>query len=82
MSRSAPVQELNQELARQLNEEVRGDPLSPYTGKFVGIANGQVVATANDLDELVARLRPIEADPRRTLCLEAGLDYEAVQEIG
>jgi hypothetical protein len=75
------VQELNQELARKINEGARGDSHSPYTGKFVGIANGQVVAVADDLDELVQRLRQSEADPRQTFCLEAGLDYHAVQEI-
>jgi hypothetical protein len=80
VSTAAPVQELNRELARKLNDEARRNPQSPYGGKFVGIANGQVVAVANDLDELVRRLRQHGADPRHTLCMEAGLDYKEAQE--
>jgi hypothetical protein len=75
------VQELNRELARKINEEARSSPYSPYQGKFVGITNGQVVAVANDLDELVGCLRQQGADLRHTFCLEVGLDYEEVQEI-
>lgn len=81
MSMSATIQEINQELAQKINEEARRNPLSSYAGKFVGIANGQVVTVANNLEDLVHQLSQIEPDPRRTLCLEAGLDYEAVQEI-
>ena len=81
MSTAAVVQELNRDLARKNNQEARGDPHSPYVGKYVGIVNGQVVALADDLDELVRLLRQMEADPTRTFCLEAGLDYADVQEI-
>jgi hypothetical protein len=81
MSTSLVVQARNRELARTINEEARRNPQSPYTGKFVGIANGQVCAVADDLDTLVQRLQEAGADARDTLCLEAGLDYDAVQEI-
>jgi hypothetical protein len=81
MTTAEVVQGLNRDLARIINEEARGDPHSPYAGKFVGIADGHVVAVADDLDELVRLLRQIEADPTRTFCLEAGLDYDDVQEI-
>lgn len=75
------IQTQNQELARQINDEARTNPNSPYTGKFVGLANGKVVATADSLDEIVAELERTEADPQRTFCIEAGLDYEAAQAI-
>ena len=39
------------------------------------------MAVANDLDELVERLRQVEADPLQSLCVEVGLDYGQVQEI-
>jgi hypothetical protein len=81
MLTAAVVQELNRDLARKINEEARGNRHSPYAGKFVGIANGQVVAVADDLDGLVRLLRQTEADPTRTFCLEAGLDYDDVQDI-
>lgn len=81
MSDSAAVQRTNEELARQINEEARRDPKSPYAGKFVGIANGRVVVVADNLDDLAHRLREYEPDPAKTFCIEAGIDYHAVQHI-
>jgi hypothetical protein len=81
VSTARDVAELNRELARRINEEARDNPRSAFAGRFVGVMNGQVVAVADDLDELVQRLRLTGADPRQTLCLEVGLDYSQVQEI-
>ncbi len=81
MAASLAVSELNRELARKINEEARNNPHSTYVGKFVGISSGEVVAVADDLDQLVERLRQVEADPLQSLCLEVGLDYGQVQEI-
>jgi hypothetical protein len=75
------VSEVNHDIARRINDEARDNPRSAFAGKFVGILNGEVVAVAADLDELVQRLRLVEADPGQTLCLEVGLDYGQVQEI-
>jgi hypothetical protein len=75
------VQERNRELARVINEEARKNPNSPYVGKFVGIANGQVVTVTEDLDQLVKNLRQFEPDPERSFCFEAGIDYSEPQEI-
>ena len=75
------LQERNRDLARKINEEAKSNPRSPYVGKFVGIANGRVVAVANDWDEVVRVLRQAEPDPAKTFCLEAGLDYDEVQGI-
>jgi hypothetical protein len=81
VSASLTVAELNRELARKINQEARDNPPSPLAGKFVGISSGQLVAVADDMDELVQRLLQVEADPRQSLCLEVGLDYGQVQEI-
>ena len=35
----------------------------------------------DDLDEVVHRLRRVEPDPEKTFCVEAGLDYDQVQDI-
>ncbi len=75
------VKNLNSELARQINEEAKKNPKSPYANKFVGIANGKVVVVANDLDEMIERLRQIEPDPTKTYCVEASRDYSVVEEI-
>jgi hypothetical protein len=81
MSSSTEVQKRNRALAQQINEEARANPQSPYAGKLVGIANGQVVVVADDWDELALRLSQIEPDPRKTYCLEASRDYDAVEMI-
>jgi len=81
MSTPQTVQELNRELARKLVEEGRQNPHSMYRGKFVGIANGQVVAVTDNWDELARRLRQAEPDPSKTFGVEVGHNYDVVQEI-
>ena len=81
MSATGTVQALNRELARRINAEARSNPQSPYANKFVGIANGQVVVVADDLDDLARRIRQAEPDPSKTLCVEASCDYDQVHEI-
>jgi hypothetical protein len=81
MSTMETVQELNRRLARRINEETRRNPQSPYANKFVGIANGQVVVVADELDEMVRRLRQVEADPTKTFGLQASEDPDQVHEI-
>jgi hypothetical protein len=81
MPTSNTVEDLNREVARQIIDEARGNPQSPYAGKFVGIANGLVVVVADNLDEIAERLRQAEPDARKTFCLEVGVDFDAVQEI-
>lgn len=78
---SSAYSEPNLELARKINDQARSDPKAPIAGKFVGIANGQIVAAADDLDALLELLRNVQADPSQTLCIEVGLDYDQVQEI-
>src|SRR5436309_150459 len=56
MAYTGPILERNRELARQINEEALKNPHSPYANKFVGIANGQVVVIADDLDQMIRRL--------------------------
>jgi hypothetical protein len=81
MSGADTVQELNRELARQINDEARRNPQSPYANKFVGIANGQVVVVADNLDEMIRRLRQAEPDPTKTFGVEASRDYDEIHEI-
>jgi hypothetical protein len=81
MSNPKTIQELNRELADKLAEDGRRDPNAAYPGKFVGIANGQVVVVANDWDELDRQLRQLEPDPSKTFGVEVGRDYNVVEEI-
>ena len=75
------VTTLNRQLAQKLIDEAKNNPPSPYAGKFVGIANGQVVAVADDWDDLARRLRQAEPDPSKTFGVEIGRDYSKVNMI-
>jgi hypothetical protein len=77
-----PVMQRNAELARQINEEARRNPQSPYAGKFVGIANGQVVVASADLQEVGRYLDGLPIDPLETFVVEASRDYDRVEYIG
>jgi hypothetical protein len=81
MATLSEVEQLNRDLARKINEEARRNPNSPYAGKFVGIASGQVVVVADDLDEMARRLREVEPDVRKVCGVEASRDYDEVIEI-
>ncbi len=75
------VLERNRELAQRLIQEARTNPNSPYQGKFVGIANGQVVAIADNWNDLASRVRQMEPDPSKTFGVEVGRDYDVVYDI-
>lgn len=80
-NRANPVLEQNQRLADQINAEALRNPDSPYAGKFVGIANGQVVVVGDTLREAFEDLLRIEPDRSNGLCFKAGVDYDRVEEI-
>jgi hypothetical protein len=82
MSSLEEVRRVNQELAEAINKEARNNPSSPYAGKFVGIANGQVVVVADNLHEMSRRLGEIEPDNRRVFWIEASRDYTKVEWVG
>ncbi len=75
------VQELNRDLANRLIEEVKKDRQSAYNGKFVGLANGQIIVVTENLAELAQRLRQAEPDPARTFIVEPGRDLDEVFEV-
>ena len=75
------VSSANYQTARALMDEARRNPVSPYLGKFVGIANGQIVAVGDNWDELDLQLRQATPHLDQTLSLEVGCDYDLVQEI-
>ena len=81
MSVADTVKDLNRELARRINQEARSNPQSPYTDKFVGIVNGEVVAVADDLDEMTRQLRQVEGDACKCFWVEASRDYDEVHDI-
>ncbi len=68
------IQDRNYELARRINAEALSNPQSPYAGKFVGIWNGQIVATADTAEEVVRRLREVTSNPMETMFIEASYD--------
>ncbi|MBI3822816.1 MAG: hypothetical protein HY289_09070 [Planctomycetes bacterium] len=74
------IQEINRELADKIVIQAQGDPRA-FGGKFVGLANGQIVIATDDLDELDRRLGQAEPDAARTYIVEIGLDTSKVHEI-
>jgi Family of unknown function (DUF5678) len=81
MSVADAAKDLNRDLARKINQEARSTSTSPYANKFVGIANGQVVAVADDFDEMTRQLRQAESDPNKCFWVEASRNYDEVHEI-
>ncbi len=81
MAAAGSVQDLNRDLARRINQEALSNPQSQYANKFVGIANGQIAVIADDLGEMIRRLRQIEPDPSKTFGIEASHDYSVVEEV-
>ena len=81
MVQSNSIGSANERLARQINQAARNDPNSPYAGKFVGIANGQVVVVADNWRDVADRLRQVEPDWAKCYCVEASADYDRVEEI-
>jgi hypothetical protein len=77
----AEIQAANEQTANRLIAEARDNPTSPYLGKFVGIANGQIVVVADNWDELAERMGQVAPDLNQTLSLEVGVDYDEVQHI-
>jgi len=59
---TASIPAMNRELAERINAGAKRDPHSPYVGKFVGIANGQIMAVADSWREVSRRLRQVEPD--------------------
>jgi hypothetical protein len=60
----------NRDLLWQINEELLRDPNHPYTGRWIGIANGQVVFVGDSKEQVEKRLHEIEPDSFRTFCIE------------
>src|SRR5207249_3053747 len=80
MSPTNSIAWVNEQLARQINQEARQNPQSQYAGKLVGIANGKVVVIADSWLEVANRLRKVESDPTHCYCIDASADYQRVDE--
>jgi hypothetical protein len=81
MVSATSIQAINEQLARQINQEARENPNSPYAHKYVGIVDGKVVLVANSLREADLGLDEIQTDPARCYIVDASADYDTVQEI-
>ena len=82
MSERGDVYDCNMDLARRIHLEVLRDPTSPYAGKWVGIANGQVVVVGDNYDDVCKRLDEIEPDQLRTFCTEGiGMTEEQMDDL-
>ena len=80
MSATTAIQQLNRYLGDKVLADAQQNPQT-YPGKYVGIANGQVVVVTDDLSALVRCLKEVEPDPAKTFGVEIGRDYNKVYEI-
>jgi hypothetical protein len=75
------VPEQDRALVERINNEVLANPTSSYSGKFIGIANGQIVAIADDQDQLDDLLDRLDLDTAKQFYFQAGADYDKVEYI-
>lgn len=81
MSPSDNNHDPNVELARAINLEARGNPHSPYAGKYVAIARGIVVAVGAELADVLPVLNESAPNRDEGLVIEASADYDGPHEI-
>ena len=74
------IEQINRNLAQQVLAEAKQNPQA-YPGKYIGIANGQVVVVSDDLDAVDDRLDEAEPDPTRTYIVDLALDVDKVEYI-
>ena len=81
MAAATTVNQLNRDIADQLIAAAKLDLPACPLGKYVGIANGQVIVVSEDLEEVVRQLERAEPISNRTFVVEPGRDYTKVCEI-
>ena len=82
MSTKATVQQLNEELARKINEEALRNPMgSPYTGKFLLFVDGKIQDVADSLNDLMSRFQALGVQQERASWMEIGIDYDEPQDV-
>jgi hypothetical protein len=74
------MEETNRTLADKILAEAKQNPQA-YPGKFIGIANGQVVIVSDDIEAVDDRLHEVEPDSTRTYIIDLTLDENEVHEI-
>jgi hypothetical protein len=68
------IEELNRELGDQVLEDAKRNPRK-YAGRYVGLANGNLVGAADTLKDIVARLMEVEPVPANCYILDLHYDY-------
>ena len=68
--------QLDAEFGMRLNRETRANPNSLYTGKYVVIANCEVVTVADSLDEMRANILALGLNPRESFYVQASANYD------
>jgi hypothetical protein len=63
---------LNQDAYRRLKDMIGR---TYGQGRFVAISGGQIVADADQFDELRSLLKALGKDPAQVLIVQAGIDY-------
>ncbi len=64
------------EFGMRLNRETRANPNSPYSGKYVVIANSEIVTVGDSLDEITDNLEALGLNPREAFYVQASANYD------
>ena len=75
LTMSAEQQE-NWDVALEINRTARQDPGSPYAGKYIAVAQQQVIAIEDNLDDLHLRLNALGDVAQEAIWIEASADYD------
>jgi hypothetical protein len=79
MATTKSIEDLNRELGEQVLADAKSNPQN-YVGRYVGIANGEVIVSTNSLSELVGRLKE-EPDAAQTFFVDIARDPNKVLRI-
>jgi mRNA-degrading endonuclease RelE of RelBE toxin-antitoxin system len=65
-------QKKNMILARQIDQDVKDNPQSPYAGKWVGLLGGKVATVNDTIEDVCKALERIAPEPHRGMIHEVG----------
>ena len=68
--------QLDAEFGMRLNRETRANPNSPYAGKYVVIADGEIVTVGDSLDEITDNLEAMGRNPSESFYVQASANYD------
>lgn len=80
MTTTKSIEEINRELGDQVYADAKRNP-QKYAGRYIGIANGEVACSGDDLSEVITGLKKKEPDTRKLFVVDTTRDLKKVLRI-